>query len=169
MLYHVTIGTRTLRVELDGGRVTVDGTPVDDVELFALPGTSVRHLLMSGESTTIVAHRGDEGWSLSVDGWPADATVIDERTRAIRAMTGKGSGAQGPRPVKAPMPGLVVRIEVEVGDTVRAGQPVVAMEAMKMENELKAEAPGVVSRILAEPGRAVEKGTVLVEFEAVAT
>jgi biotin carboxyl carrier protein len=50
---------------------------------------------------------------------------------------------------------------------VRAGQPVVAMEAMKMENELKAEAAGVVSRILVQPGTAVEKGAVLVEFEAV--
>jgi propionyl-CoA carboxylase alpha chain len=64
------------------------------------------------------------------------------------------------------MPGLVVRIEVQVGDAVQAGQPVVAMEAMKMENELKAETAGVVRRIAVEPGTAVEKGTLLVEFEA---
>jgi biotin carboxyl carrier protein len=168
MLYHVTIGTRTLRVELDGASVSVDGQPIDQVELAALPGTDVRHLLVNGESTTVVARRAEEGWSLSVDGWPIAAAVIDERTRAIRAMTGRGGGAQGPKPVRAPMPGLIVRIEVAVGDTVRPGQPVVAMEAMKMENELKAEAAGVVSRILVEPGKAVEKGTVLVEFEAVA-
>jgi biotin carboxyl carrier protein len=167
MLYHVTIGARTLRIELDGGRVAVDGQALDRVELVALPGTDVRHLLVDGESTTVVARRAEEGWSLSVDGWPMQAAVIDERTRAIRAMTGKAGGAQGPKPVKAPMPGLIVRVEVAVGDTVRPGQPVVAMEAMKMENELKAEAAGVISRIHAEPGKPVEKGTVLVEFEAV--
>jgi pyruvate carboxylase subunit B len=65
------------------------------------------------------------------------------------------------------MPGLVVRVEVGVGDTVRAGQGVLIMEAMKMENELKADAPGVVSRILAESGQAVEKGAVLIEFTPV--
>jgi biotin carboxyl carrier protein len=82
-------------------------------------------------------------------------------------MTGAAAGPQGPRPVRAPMPGLIVRIEAGVGDTVRPGQPVIAMEAMKMENELKAEGAGVVSRILVEPGTAVEKGAVLMEFEVV--
>jgi propionyl-CoA carboxylase alpha chain len=169
MLYHITIGARTLRVELDAGRVSVDGEPLDLVELAALPGTDARHLLVNGESTTVVARRAEGGWSLSVDGWPVQAAVIDERTRVIRAMTGKGAGVQGPRPVKAPMPGLIVRVEVSVGDTVQPGQPVVTMEAMKMENELKAEAAGVVSRIHAEAGRPVEKGTVLVEFQAVSS
>jgi pyruvate carboxylase subunit B len=58
---------------------------------------------------------------------------------------------------------------VGVGDQVRAGQGVVVLEAMKMENELKAETDGVVARVLVESGQAVEKGTVLVEFEMVAT
>lgn len=165
MLYHVTIGDRTLRVELDGQRVIVDGTPLQEAELANVPGTPVRHLLLEGSSHTVVATRTEDDWQLAVDGWPVRATVVDERTRAIRAMTGRGAGPQGPRPVKAPMPGLVVRIEVKEGDTVKAGQPVVAMEAMKMENELKAEAPGVVSRILVAPGTAVEKGAVLIEFE----
>jgi len=168
MLYHVTIGARTLRVELDGQRVVVDGVPVEDAAMAAMPGTPVRHLLLEGRSSTVVATRTDEDWQLAVDGWPVRATVVDERTRAIRAMTGRGVGPQGPKPVKAPMPGLVVRVEVNEGDTVRAGQPVVAMEAMKMENELKAEAPGVVARILVQAGTAVEKGAVLIEFEAVA-
>ena len=64
------------------------------------------------------------------------------------------------------MPGLVVRVDVEPGHRVEAGQGVVIIEAMKMENELKAEADGVVSRVLVEQGQAVEKGAVLVEFEA---
>ena len=62
------------------------------------------------------------------------------------------------------MPGLVVRVNVAEGDTVAAGQGLVVMEAMKMENELRAAAAGTVSRVLATPGAAVEKGAVLVEL-----
>lgn len=166
MLYHVTIGTRVFAIELDGGTIVVDGVPLQHVELVTLPGTQMKHLLMDGQSVSVIAQRAGEEWSLHVDGWPLHAAVVDERTRAIRAMTGRAAGPQGPKPVRAPMPGMIVRTEVSVGDLVRAGQGVVIMEAMKMENELKAEADGVVARILTEAGRAVEKGTVLVEFEA---
>ncbi|MBX9929339.1 MAG: acetyl-CoA carboxylase biotin carboxyl carrier protein subunit [Gemmatimonadaceae bacterium] len=62
------------------------------------------------------------------------------------------------------MPGLVVKVHVAVGDVVTAGQPVVAMEAMKMENELRAPSAGTVHAIRATPGSAVEKGAVLVEL-----
>jgi pyruvate carboxylase subunit B len=63
------------------------------------------------------------------------------------------------------MPGLIVRVQVAVGDRVLAGQGVVVMEAMKMENELRAPAAGVVRLVNAVPGTAVEKGTRLIEFE----
>ena len=167
MLYHVTIGSRTVTVEREGDRVIVDGADAGSAEIAAMPGTDVKHLLLDGRSVTLVARRDDEGWDLHVDGWPVRADVVDERTRAIRAMTGRAGAAQGPKPVRAPMPGMIVRTEVNVGDQVRAGQGVVVMEAMKMENELKAETDGIVARVLITPGQAVEKGTVLVEFEAV--
>ena len=166
MLYHVTIGTRVFAIELDGGSIVIDGVPVSQAELVTLPGTQMKHLLLDGRSVSVIAERAADEWSLHVDGWPLRAAVVDERTRAIRAMTGRAAGPQGPKPVRAPMPGMIVRTEVSVGDRVRAGQGVVIMEAMKMENELKAEADGIVARILTEAGQAVEKGAMLVEFEA---
>jgi biotin carboxyl carrier protein len=159
MLYHVTIGARTLRVELDGDSIRVDDVEIPHTDLATLPGTPVRHLIGGGRSTTVIARRDEGGWELQVDGWPVRAEVMDERTRAIQAMTGQTAGATGPKPVRAPMPGLVVRVEVALGDTVRAGQP------MKMENELKAESGGVVARVLVAAGQAVRKGDVLMEFE----
>jgi pyruvate carboxylase subunit B len=63
------------------------------------------------------------------------------------------------------MPGLVLRVQVAAGQTVRPGQGVVIVEAMKMENELKSDGGGIVSRVHVEPGQAVEKGAVLIEFE----
>jgi biotin carboxyl carrier protein len=64
------------------------------------------------------------------------------------------------------MPGLIVRINVQPGDVVQPGQPLVVMEAMKMENELRSASAGVVKKVVVQPGAVVEKGTVLVELSA---
>lgn len=167
MRYFVNLGDRTYEVEVTGSSVQLDGQSFD-VELLAVPGTPMRRLLVDGASYRVVANAGETSgsWDLHLDGHRIVADVVDERTRTIREMTGKSNAPTGPRPVKAPMPGMIVRVDVQAGDVVRAGQGVVIIEAMKMENELKAEAAGTVSRVLAVPGTAVEKGTVLIEFEA---
>jgi pyruvate carboxylase subunit B len=81
-------------------------------------------------------------------------------------MTGAQEGSKGPKALRAPMPGLVVKVEVREGDTVFSGQGLVIVEAMKMENELKSERDGTVKRVAVEPGQTVEKDQVLVEFHA---
>jgi biotin carboxyl carrier protein len=166
MRYFVNVGDRTVEVEIDGDDVRVDGRTVA-AELRAVPGSGVRHLLVDGRSVNVAAETAEAGtWDIALDGLRFRAEVLDERTRAIRQMTGRAAGPRGPRPVRAPMPGMIVRIEVEPGQSVKSGQGIVIVEAMKMENELKAEGDGVVARILVEPGQAVQKGAVLVEFEA---
>ena len=165
MRYFVTVEGRTFEVDLSGTAPTVDGTEVD-AELVGIPGTPTRHLLEDQRSHTLVTRRNDRHeWELHLDGQRHTVEVVDERTRAIREMTGHAAAASGPKPVRAPMPGLVVQVSVEVGDTVSAGQSVAIIEAMKMENDLKAESEGRVAEVLVEPGQAVEKGAVLVEFE----
>lgn len=168
MLYHVTLSGRTFQVELNDGRIRIDGQECGETELMAVPGTPVHHLLVAGRSHTLVARPGAKRglWDLHIDGTRHVAEVIDERTRVIRSLTKAQSGPQGPKPVRAPMPGLVVRVEVAAGDRVAPGQGVVIMEAMKMENELRAEGEGVVSRVLVAAGQPVEKGAILIEFEA---
>lgn len=167
MLYHVTLGSRTYQIELADGKVRIDGEELGETELLAVPGTSVHHLLMAGRSHTLVARQGTSSgaWELHVDGVRHTAEVVDERTRTIRSLTRTQEGPAGPKPVRAPMPGLIVRVEVAPGERVSAGQGVVIMEAMKMENELRAEGEGVVSRVLVATGQPVEKGAVLIEFE----
>jgi pyruvate carboxylase subunit B len=167
MRYYVTVGQRTFEVELHDQNVIVDGSAVN-AELRHVAGTMLRHLTLNHESHRVVATAGETrgSWDLQLDGERVRLEVVDERTRAIRAMTARSAVASGPKPVRAPMPGMVVRVAVEVGAQVRAGQGIVIMEAMKMENELKADAAGVVLKINVQPGIAVEKGTVLVEFAA---
>jgi pyruvate carboxylase subunit B len=104
-------------------------------------------------------------YTLDIDGHSYTVEAIDERRRTIRDMTEKSAAATGPAPLKAPMPGLIVRVNVAPGDLVQTGQGLVVMEAMKMENELRAMAAGTVKAVHAISGTAVEKGTLLIELE----
>ncbi|MGD8279372.1 MAG: hypothetical protein PVH00_15145 [Gemmatimonadota bacterium] len=167
MRYFVTVVGRTLEIDLENGVIRVEGETVD-AELVDVPGTPLRHLRIDGESWPLVAREGEDRgeWDIHIGGARFSAAVVDERTKAIREMTGRSDGPRGPRPLRAPMPGLVARVEVTPGQVVRRGEGIVIVEAMKMENELKAESNGVVNRIHVAPGQAVEKGALLVEFEA---
>ena len=166
MKYFVSVGGKEIVVELDGERVTVDGRAVASAHLTTLPGTPIRHLVMDGASHMLAAEPTGRGmWAVGHRGERFEVEVVDERTRHIRSLTGGGQKAHGPSVLKAPMPGLVVRVAVEEGMRVEAGSPVVVLEAMKMENELRAPAAAVVKGITVKAGQAVEKGQVLVEFE----
>jgi pyruvate carboxylase subunit B len=165
--YIVQVGEERVEVELDGDTATV-GDATLPARLTDVPATPVRLVALGDEVHRVVARRGaDRGrYTLWVDGWRYEVEALDERTRAIRDMTAATAGPAGPAPLVAPMPGLVVRVNVAEGDEVAAGQGLVVMEAMKMENELRASAPGRVRRVLAAPGTAVEKGAVLVEVDS---
>ena len=164
MKYVVTIHGRTVDVDVDGDQVHIDGVP-HHAELRAVAGTPVMNLLLDDQSWIIpMESTGPGTWAVQRRGDRFDVEVLDERTRHIRSLVGESRANTGPAAQKAPMPGLVVKVHVEVGQVVAAGQPVLVLEAMKMENELKAAGPGVVEQIKVKPGQAVEKGTVLVTF-----
>lgn len=164
MRYIVTIGGRAVTVQVTGDGVVVNGR-ARPATLIPVPHTPIRHLTLDGRSATVALVRGDEGWTVGVRGETLAADVIDERTKALRDMTGKSGAPGSGGAVKAPMPGLVLRLEVAVGDTVTAGQGLVVLEAMKMENEIKAGVAGVVSAIRVAAGQAVDKGAVLIELD----
>jgi biotin carboxyl carrier protein len=104
-------------------------------------------------------------WIVTVRGERWETEVIDERTRNIRSLTGAAVRPQGPGVLRAPMPGLVVRVLVEAGQVLAVGSGVLVLEAMKMENELRAHAAARVRAVRVRPGEAVEKGQVLAEFD----
>lgn len=166
MIYHVTLSGRTFQVEVGPEGVSVDGDPVD-TDLSRLEGGPTWSLALDGASHRFTARRvGKETWDLHLRGRRLRADVVDERTRIIREMTGSVVASLGPKPIKAPMPGMVVKVEVEEGDTVAAGQGVVIVEAMKMENELKADSDAQVVKVHVHEGEAVEKDQLLVDLAA---
>ena len=163
MTYLVTIGSRVHEVEVDGNRVTVDGVGLDS-DLAAVSGTPLYHLLLGGESWTVAAEplEGDGRWALGVLGERVEVVVQDQRSSRREAIGRKSQPAPGGGTVRAPMPGLVVRIQVAEGQQVDAGAGLVVVEAMKMENELRAPRPGTVQTVHVAVGQAVEKGASLV-------
>lgn len=164
MKYFVTVGERSLEVEIDGDQVRVDGRVVE-ATLVPREGTPMVRLELDGVRSTLAldGHEGTQ-WRLLDRGAVRDVEVEDERSRHIRLLAGAGKATGGHRTLKAPMPGLVLRILVAVGDTVAVGSPLLALEAMKMENELKAASAGQVVAIRVTQGQAVEKGQVLLEL-----
>ena len=165
MKYFVTVGDRTVEVDLTGHQPIVDGTPVE-AHMTLLPGTAVRSLDVDGRSHTLSARPGERRgrWHIALGGERFTVDAVDERTRAIREMTGAGEDVAD-KTILAPMPGLVLKVEVEVGQAVKAGQGVVIVEAMKMENELKAPSDGVVAKVLVQERQTVEKGATLIVLE----
>ena len=166
MKYIVDINGERLEVELDGETARI-GNSSHAVHLADVEGTPVHLVGINSAVHRVVAARpGERGrYTLRLDGWRIEAVALDERSRAIRDLTARQAAAAGPLSVTAPMPGMIVRVDVQPGDTVRPGQGVIAMEAMKMENELRATTSGRVTAVLVRPGQAVEKGAVLVELE----
>ena len=164
MKFFVRVNGREIEVEVEGGEVSVGGRTMT-AALEPVPGTPVRLLVLDGRSTALPVVQGGRGeWTLAPHGERYDVEVVDERTRHIRSLTGTAEKRGGPALLRAPMPGLVVRVQVDVGQRVMAGTPVVVLEAMKMENQLKAPSAAVVTAVHVSAGEAVEKGRVLLEL-----
>ncbi|MEP7067039.1 MAG: biotin/lipoyl-containing protein [Gemmatimonadota bacterium] len=166
MNYVVEVNGRRLNVEIRDGEAIVDGVKYL-ASLQAVAGTPVRILGVNDEVHRLVLReRVARGrYRLWLDGHRYDAEALDSLARAIRDMQASVAKPSGPAPLRAPMPGLIVQLRVQVGDTVTAGAGLVVMEAMKMENELRAVAGGKVRAVHVSVGAAVEKGALLVELE----
>ncbi|HEY3935504.1 MAG TPA: biotin/lipoyl-containing protein [Gemmatimonadales bacterium] len=164
MKYIVTIGDRTITVELDGDDVRVDGRVVE-ARIERTVGTPELRVVIDDEAGAVALDRADGTMLRLVHaGVVRDVTVEDERSRHIRLLVGAGKASDGHATLKAPMPGMVIRVHVRPGDVVAPGAPLLVLEAMKMENEFKADAAGIVEAVLVEPGQAVEKGARLIEL-----
>lgn len=166
MKYIVAIGEKRYTVDVEPDAVTITGRKIP-ATLEDIEGTPVRTVTIGDTVHRVVMRRRESKghYVLWIDGYNYDVEALDERTRTIRDLTAEAAGPTGPKPLSAPMPGLIVRVLVSAGDDVQAGEGLIVMEAMKMENELRSTGAGRVKRIAVTPGAAVEKGAILVELE----
>ena len=153
---------RSVEIQRAGGRLScsIDGRAIDGniVEL----GNGVYSFIIEGRSIEVrVESRGD-AFRVTSAGHEFVAAVRDPRRyRAGRA----GAAAEGRQHVNAPMPGKVVHLLVSAGDTVEAGQGLLVVEAMKMQNEMKASRAGRILSVTVKEGATVAAGEVLATIE----
>ncbi|HEX9245745.1 MAG TPA: biotin/lipoyl-containing protein [bacterium] len=145
----------TCDVEREGDDVVVRaGGVAHRVQLSPL-GAGMLRVRVGGHSAIATVARQGERWYLHLDGHTLEYRVAPGERRAPRA---SGAG------LVAPMPGLVTQVLAGVGDSVTAGQPLVIIEAMKMEHVIRASLGGRIRAINVRSGDQIEGGTVVVEM-----
>jgi biotin carboxyl carrier protein len=144
--YEVVVGDRTWHVD---AAVVQDG---------------VRSLRVEGEQEEVSVRRKGEDWVVVSRHGAVTVSVTDPLTHLANQTRG-GKGGRRQQRVDAYMPGRVVALLAQEGDEVAAGQGVLVLEAMKMENEIRAEHEGRITKIYVEPGQAVDMGNPLFEME----
>jgi biotin carboxyl carrier protein len=156
-VFDVEFGSDTIHVSRDGISYPVDVSRNEFKPYI--------HLLIDNKSYLL---------STSVNGDLVDVEtlkkgyrfeVVNEKKKELERLGLRKKKAVRKKDIHAPMPGLIVRIEVEVGQEVERGQGIVIVEAMKMENELKAAGKGVVKEILVSDGQKVNQNELLVVIE----
>lgn len=161
----MTSPARTLRVTASPATAQPHETP-----RMVAAGTTIgtrHHIHVGLTGTTDV--EGRRTIEVVVDGWRFELIVEDQERADLRARAMRDraavAGAGGPLEIHAIIPGRVASVAVNPGDRVETGQTLLAVEAMKMQNELRAPRSGTVARVPATPGATVELGDVLVVIE----
>jgi len=165
MIYEVTIAEKTYRVELQrvgqGWHCKLDGRELPLDVTSAQNG--VLSLLLNGKSYEIKQETTGAETNIVVGHERFNVALRDPRS--FRSRRGSGASELGVKKITAPMPGKIVRLLAREGSAVQAGQSLIVIEAMKMQNELKAPKTGMLKRISVAEGAAVEAGQSLAEVE----
>lgn len=166
MKYDVLLAGKARVVELsradDGWKISLDGKELDASVAEVAPNTF--SVLLNGESHQIrIAPRTDGTLTLHTGLAEYRAEVSDPRV--WRGRRHSALEVEGRQQVTAPMPGKVVRVLVSEGDAVEAGQGLLVVEAMKMQNEIRSPKSGRVEKLFAKDGLAVNSGDVLAWVE----
>lgn len=156
LVEHPAGGTHAPRILVDGAELVLDYRDVDGLGQVLVTSAGRSHAL---------ALEGDAGKvGVTMAGHAYDVEIEDERERAARAA--ERAASRGGGVLKSSMPGVVVDVLVARGDRVGEGQPLLILEAMKMQNELVAPSDGVVTELFVAKGEAVSSGAKLVALEA---
>ncbi len=169
--FHIRVGEQDHEARVDdvhsadgdARQVTVDG---EVFEVQSAPGGSIVVRCANGVHICVTLDGQASPHSAHVPGHSVDIEVQTAQAAALAAaMAVGGAGAEAASQIKSPMPGRVVRILVDEGESVAKGTPVIIIEAMKMENEMYAAAAGVVDRLVVAEGDTVDAGQLLCEIK----
>lgn len=159
-------GEHIFEVALTAQGYALDGKPAA-VDVQRLNDHSFQ-VLYQGASHTV--HIASVDWVaktvvLKIDGKRAEVNLSNEMDRLLKKLGLENAGVLKVSDIKAPMPGLIHSIKVTEGQQVTKGDPLLILEAMKMENMIKAPADGIVGKILVKQGQSVDKGMVMIAMK----
>ena len=141
---------------LDEQHVILDGQPFE-VDFEQIVDQPIYSMLLDGKSYEAYVYPVEKDWQVLLYGRSYPALVEQEMERRLRMASGGGVSDKGEFHLKSPMPGLVIGVPVEDGQSVKKGEVLVVLESMKMQNELKSPRDGVVSRLRVKAGDSVEQ------------
>jgi biotin carboxyl carrier protein len=162
-MFEVSLQGKKYLIEKQGNTLLLDGQSIqpDAIRLDA----NRLHLLVNGKGYQVeVLEQAGQNLRLRVNQHVFEVKLRTELDLMLNKL-GIDSGAeQKINELKAPMPGLVLRLVAEPGQEVKKGDPLLVLESMKMENVLKSPGQGIVDKLVVEVGNTVEKGQVLLLF-----
>ncbi|MEZ4807979.1 MAG: biotin/lipoyl-containing protein [Flavobacteriales bacterium] len=162
-----TVNSAEGALELERATPTAPWSFAGDAPLdLVRTGPSTFNLIRNGRSHSVLLLKEDRENNtvrLRIGGSTYTVRLQDEQSRMMKTL-GLDKAERKVREIKAPMPGMVLNILVAPGDMVKKNDPILVLEAMKMENMIKAPGDAVVATLHAEKGKAVEKGQLLVSF-----
>jgi biotin carboxyl carrier protein len=164
-MYKAFTNGKVFEIASDDGSWVVNGSPLDwDV---AMLGGGHFHLLYKGKgynAEIIKIDRESKTVDLQINGRRYSVQLRDKFDLLLEKMGMSNTGASKINVVKAPMPGMIIDLRVKVGQSVKAGDALLVLEAMKMENIIKAQGEGTVKQLKIKKGDTVEKNQPLIEF-----
>lgn len=164
MKYLATVNGRTYTIDvLPEGRLVVNDKE-RSIDFLSLDERSFYSLLVDGASYEGLVREADGAYEVLLWGALYQVQVMDEREQRLAKSSAGFVPKGGEITIRAPMPGLIVDVAVEVGQDVKAGQTLVILESMKMENELKAPRDGKVHAVHVKAGQNVEQNKTLVSI-----
>jgi len=162
MKYQATVNGRTFEIEVNqDGRILVNNQP-RTIDFRELREGELYSVLVDYLSYEAVVEERDDTYHVLMAGDLYEVSVTDERSRRLASAFMALGDVSGEVAIRAPMPGLIVRVPVQEGDVIAKGDTVIILESMKMENELKAPREGKVHRVNVKAGDSVEQNKVLV-------
>ena len=161
---HGDLGCLRVQPHAGEGEMLVDGQSLELTGDWS-PGDSLFRGTLDGRSMPVQVERDGLDWRLSWRGYRLLVRVLRPRAADLTGLMPRKEPPDMSRFLLSPMPGLLARVEVAVGEPVKGGQELAVIEAMKMENVLRAERDGTVKAILAEAGASLEVDQPIIEFE----
>ena len=162
-IYTARIDGKDFIIEHDGDRMTVAGEAVD-VELLRQGDQRILRVGTQRFDVSSLRREEDGSRTIRINGKLLRVEVEDEVAALLRSFGGEKTTKLHAAIVRSPMPGKIARVLVREGELIEAGQGVLILEAMKMENEIKAPAAGIVKTVHVSESDAVEKNAALIEL-----